>query len=54
MSEDILGKSVARLAETLNLAAEKALQIPGIEALAVKMRSAMGLLEVGKRGAEGE
>jgi len=54
VSEDILGKAVARLAEALNMAAEKALQIPGIEALAVRMRSAMGLLEVevGKREAE--
>lgn len=46
VSEDILGKAVANLAVSLDVASKKVLQIPTIDVLATRVRGAMGLLKV--------
>jgi len=46
VSEDILGKAVESLAVSLDTASTKVLQIPTIDVLVTRVRSAMGLLDV--------
>jgi uncharacterized membrane protein YheB (UPF0754 family) len=45
VTEDMLGKAVTSLADTLNAVAEKIMQIPDAKVLVDRVKDAMGLLE---------